>query len=96
MQVVNSFKYLGSCFSGDGGVKEDVSVRVDEGMVKYGAMKNVWSCRSVILNVKRGLCTNCDAWVRNMGYRREERIKVDVSEVHFLQSIYVGLQGGVG
>ena len=32
MEMVNSFKYLGSCFSSDGGVKEDVSMRVGEGM----------------------------------------------------------------
>ena len=25
MEVVNSFKYLGSCFCSEGGVKEDVS-----------------------------------------------------------------------
>ena len=29
MEVVNSVKYLGSCFSRDGGVKDDVSMRVD-------------------------------------------------------------------
>jgi len=32
IEVVNSFKYLGSSFSRDGGVKEDVSMRVGEGM----------------------------------------------------------------
>ena len=53
MEVVNSFKYLGSCFSSDGGVKEDVSMRVGEGMKTFGAMKRVWSARSVTLNVKR-------------------------------------------
>ena len=28
MEVVNSVKYLGICFSRDGGVKDDVSMRV--------------------------------------------------------------------
>ena len=37
MKVVNSFKYLGSSFSSDGGVKEDVSMRVGEGMKTFGA-----------------------------------------------------------
>ena len=53
IEVVNSFKYLGLCFSRDGGVKEDVSIRVGEGMKTFGAMKCVWSCRSVSLNVKK-------------------------------------------
>merc|ERR1712237_20261 len=55
MEVVISFKYLGSCFSSGGGVKEDVSMRVGEGMETFGAMKRVWSARSVTLNVKREL-----------------------------------------
>ena len=41
MEVVNSFKYLGSCFSSNGGVKEDVSMRVGEGMRAFGAIKRV-------------------------------------------------------
>ena len=35
MEVVYSFKYLGSCLSRDGGVKEDVRMRVAEGMRKW-------------------------------------------------------------
>ena len=30
MEVVNSFKYLGSCFISEGGVKGDVTMRVRE------------------------------------------------------------------
>ena len=41
MEVVNSFKYLGSGFSRGGGVKEDVSMRVSEGMRTFGVMKNM-------------------------------------------------------
>ena len=32
---------------------EDVSMRVGEGMKTFGAMKNMWSCRGVSLNVKK-------------------------------------------
>merc|ERR1719470_770961 len=53
MEVVNSIKYLGSCFSRDGGVKEDVSMMLGEGMRTFGARKNMWSCRSVSLNVMK-------------------------------------------
>ena len=31
LEGVNSFKYLGSCFSSEGGVKGDVSMRVGKG-----------------------------------------------------------------
>ena len=55
MEVVNSFKYLGSCFSSDGGVKEDVSMRAGEGMKTFGAMKRMWSSSSVTVRVKREL-----------------------------------------
>ena len=41
MEVVTSFKYLGSCFSSDGGVKEDVSMRMGVGMKTFGAMKSM-------------------------------------------------------
>ena len=41
MEVVNSFKYLGSCFSSDGGVKEDVSMRVGEGVKTFGTLKRI-------------------------------------------------------
>ena len=44
MEVVKSFKYLGSCFSRDGGVKEDLIMRVSEGMKTIDAMKSMWSC----------------------------------------------------
>ena len=53
MEVVNSLKYLGSCFSSEGGVKGDVGMRVGEGMGTFGAMKRVWGERSVALKVKR-------------------------------------------
>ena len=53
MEVVNSLKYLGSCFSSEGGVKGDVSMRVGEGMRTFDAMKGVWGGRSVTLRVKR-------------------------------------------
>jgi len=50
IEVVNSFKYLGSCFSRGGGVKEDVSMMIGEGMKTFGTINSMWSCRSVNLN----------------------------------------------
>ena len=92
MEVVNSFKYLGSCFSSGGGVKEDVSMRVGEGMKTFGAMKRVWSARSVTLNVKRELYERIvvptvmygsESW----GMRVEERKRLDVAEMRCLRSM---------
>ena len=53
IEVVNSFKYLGSCFRSNGGVKEDVSIRVGEGRKTFGAMKRMWSGKSVTKGEKR-------------------------------------------
>merc|ERR1711895_362877 len=92
MEVVNSFKYLGSCFSSDGGVKEDVSMRVGGGMRAFGAMKRVWSGRSVNVRVKRELYERVvvstimygsESW----GLRVEERDKLDVAEMKCLRSM---------
>ena len=55
MEVVNSFKYLKSCFSSDRRVKEDISMRVGGGMIMFGAMKSMWKNRSLIVEVKRVL-----------------------------------------
>ena len=55
MEVVNSFKYLGSCFIRDRGVKEELSTTVGEGMIKFGAIKLVWSGRSLTQRVKKQL-----------------------------------------
>ena len=52
--MLNSFKYLGSCFSSEGGVKGDVSMRMGEGIRTFGAMKKVWG-GSVTLGVNREL-----------------------------------------
>ena len=92
MEVVNSFKYLGSCFSSDGGVKEDVSMRVGEGLRTFGAMKRMWSSRSVTVSVKRELYERVvvptimygsESW----GMKVTERNKLDVSEMKCLRSI---------
>ena len=52
MEVINSFKYLGRCFSSEGEVKGDFSISVDKGMRTFGAMKRVLGGRSVTLGVK--------------------------------------------
>ena len=92
MEVVNSFKYLGSCFSSEGGVKGDVSMRVGEGMRTFGAMKRVWGGRSVTLGVKKELYERIvvptvmygsESW----GMRVEERNKLDVAEMNCLRSM---------
>ena len=92
MEAVTSFKYLGSCFSSDGGVKEDVSMRVGEGMRTFGAMKRMWNGRSVSLRVKRELYERIvvptvmygsESW----GMKVEERSKLDVAEMKCLRSM---------
>ena len=92
MEAFTSFKYLGSCFSSDGGVKEDVSMRVGEGTRTFGAMKRMWSGRSVTLRVKRELYERIvvptvmygsEAW----GMKVEERDKLDVAEMKCLRSM---------
>ena len=92
MEVVNSFKYLGSCFSSDGGVKEDVSMRVGEGMKTFGAMKRMWKSRSLNVEVKRELYERIvvptvmygsESW----GIKVEERDKLDVAEMKCLRSM---------
>ena len=92
LEEVQSFKYLGSCFSSDGGVKEDVSMRVGEGMRTFGAMKRLWNVRSVNVRAKRELYERVvvptvmygsEAW----GLRVEERRKLDVMEMRCLRSM---------
>ena len=92
MEVVSSFKYLGSCFGSGGGVKEDVSMRVAEGMRTFGAMKRVWRGRSVTVGVKRELYERIvvptvmygsESW----GMRVEERNKLDVAEMNCLRNM---------
>ena len=92
MELVDSFKYLGSCFSSDGRVKGDVSMRVHEGVKAFGAMARVWNERSVSIGVKRDLYERIvvptvmygsESW----GMRVEERNKLDVAEMNCLRSI---------
>jgi len=92
MEVVNSFKYLGSYFSSDGGVKEDVSMRVGEGMKTFGAMKKMWKSRSLSVDLKRELYERIvvptvmygsESW----GMKVEERGKLDVAEMKCLRSM---------
>ena len=84
--------YLGSCFSCDGGVKEDVSMRVGEGMKTFGAVKRLWNVRSVNVRAKRELYERLvvptvlygsEAW----SLRVEERSKLDVMELICLRSM---------
>ena len=92
MEVVNSFKYLGSCFDSEGGVKGDVSMRVGEGTKAFGALKRVWRGRGVTLGVKRELYERIvvptvmygsESW----GMRLEERNKLDVAEMNCLRNM---------
>ena len=92
MEVVNSFKYLGSCFDSEGGVKGDISMRVGEGTKAFGALKRVWRGRGVTLGVKRELYERIvvptvmygfESW----GMRLEERNKLDVAEMNCLRNM---------
>ena len=48
MEVVSSFKYFGSCFSGDGGPQEDTKVKVTERLKTSGALKMTLYVKSVV------------------------------------------------
>ena len=92
MEVVNSFKCLGSCFSSKGGVKEDVSMRVGERMRTFSAMKRVWGWRSVTLGVKRELYERIVVLTvmygsESRGMRVRERTKLDMAEMNCLRSM---------
>ena len=53
MEVINSFKYLGSYFSSEGGVEGNISIRAEEGTRAFVSIKKVWRGRNVTLGVKR-------------------------------------------
>merc|ERR1711888_78008 len=81
LEEIQSFKYLGSCFSSDNGV--------GEGMRTFGAMKRLWNVRSVNVRAKKELYESVvvptvmygsEAW----GLRVEERRKLDVMEMRCL------------
>ena len=55
MEVVSSFKYLGSCFSKDEGPHEDVKMTVGEGLKTFGALNMMFTVRSVSFGAKRQL-----------------------------------------
>ena len=75
--------HLGSFFSEDLSLQEDVKRRVDEGLQNFDAMKKVYSIRSVCLRVKREL--NLRVVVPTVmcgevswGTRKEESHKLDM------------------
>ena len=49
MEVVKSFKYLGSCFRKNEGLQEDVEMSVDVELKTFGAMKMMFNVRNVSL-----------------------------------------------
>ena len=53
MEVVNTFKFLGICFTVDRGAQQDMEKRVGEGVSTFGAVKMMFNVRSVSLGVKR-------------------------------------------
>ena len=53
MEEVDSFKYLRSIVSKNGGVVEDVISRVNEGANVPGALSRIWMVRSFGMGVKR-------------------------------------------
>ena len=53
--VMRSFKSLGSYVSCDGALRENVRMRVDEGLKTFGAMKMMFVLRSVSVYVNKEL-----------------------------------------
>ena len=53
LEEVDSFKYLGSIVSKNGGVVEDVISRVNEGAKVSGALSRIWKVGSFGMGIKR-------------------------------------------
>ena len=53
LEEVDSFKYLGSIVSKNGGVVEDMMGRVNEGAKASGAMSRIWKVGTFGIGVKR-------------------------------------------
>ena len=53
LEEVDSFKYLGSVLSKNGGVVEDVISRVNEGAKVSGALSMIWKVGSFGMGIKR-------------------------------------------
>ena len=52
---VESFRYLESYVDMKGGVKTEVRSRVKEGSKVFGAIRNIWKCKSVNMSTKRSI-----------------------------------------
>ena len=92
LEEVDSFRYLGSIVSKNGGVSEDVISRVNEGAKVSGAMNRIWRVRSLGVNVKRMMYESivvptvlygAETWGLNV---REKR-RLNVMEMKCLRSI---------
>ena len=83
MEEVDSFKYLGSIVSRNGGVVGDVMGRVKEGANVSGAMSRIWKVWSFGMDVKRMMyerivvptvVDGAETWCLNA--REKKRLKV--------------------
>ena len=49
LEVLRSFKYLNSCFSEDGGLQEEVNMKMGEGLKTLAALEKICNDRNVAL-----------------------------------------------
>ena len=92
LEEVDSFKYLGSVISKNGGVSVDVRQRVSEGASAYGAMKSIWREREVGMRVKKSLYESIvvptvmyggESW----GLVEKEKRRLNVMEMNCLRNM---------
>ena len=92
LEEVGSFKYLGSFVAANGGVEEDVRQRVGEGCKTMGVLNGLFKCRSLHMEVKRGLYEGvvvptvlygAESW----GLKVQERNRLNVFEMRCLRSM---------
>ena len=92
LEEVDTFKYLGSVVSRNGGVVDDVNARINEGAKVGGALKSVWKVRSVSMGVKRKMYNSiviptvmygAECWA----VKAAESRRMDVFEMNCLRSM---------
>ncbi|TOF77527.1 hypothetical protein CGJ15_26770, partial [Vibrio parahaemolyticus] len=55
MEEVNVFRYLGVDVSADGFMKDEVNHRIDEGKKVSGALRYMWSQKTLSMEAKKGM-----------------------------------------
>lgn len=83
---VETFTYLGSQITTDGGAREDVKVRIRKAQGAFGQLKNIWKSKNLSLhtkirifnsNVKSVLLYGCETWLVTDSLTRKIQVFVN-------------------